>query len=84
MAIETTIDRSTSVRDATMAAPAERRTAALGDQIQIAESVQAVDPQLVLVMEARDENLDLVGVADKLGIDIISQADTRVDFQDEF
>jgi hypothetical protein len=58
--------------------------AALGDQVQLAESIQAADPQLVLVMEARDENIDLAGVADKLGIEIISQAETRVDPDEEF
>src|SRR3954454_16416769 len=58
--------------------------AALGDQIQLAESIQAADPQLVLVLEARDENLDLTGVADKLGIEIISQAESRVDADEEF
>ncbi|MGI8881010.1 MAG: S8 family peptidase [Jatrophihabitans sp.] len=58
--------------------------AALGDQIQIAASIQASDPQLVLVMEARDENIDLVGVADKLGLELISQAETRVDPDGEF
>jgi hypothetical protein len=58
--------------------------AALGDQIQIAQSIQSADPQLVLVLEARDENIDLFGVADKLGIEIISQAETRVEPDDEF
>lgn len=58
--------------------------AALGDQIQLAESIQAANPQLVLVLEARDENLDLTGVADKLGIEIISQAESRVDADEEF
>jgi hypothetical protein len=58
--------------------------AALGDQIQLAASIQAADPQLVLVLEARDENIDLAGVADKLGIEIISQAESRVDPDDEF
>ncbi|ACV79005.1 S8 family peptidase [Nakamurella multipartita] len=58
--------------------------AALGEQIQLSESIQAADPQLVLVLEARDENIDLTGVADKLGIEIISQAESRVDPDDEF
>jgi len=57
---------------------------ALGTQIQLAESIQSADPQLVLVMEARDENIDLAGVADKLGIEIISESETRVDPDDEF
>jgi hypothetical protein len=58
--------------------------AALGDQIQLAESIQAADPQLVLVMEARDENIDLTSVADGLGIEILSETESRVDPDDEF
>lgn len=58
--------------------------AALGTQVQLAESIQAADPQLVLVMEARDENIDLADVADRLGIEIISEAESRVDPDDEF
>lgn len=57
---------------------------AIGDQIQLAESIQAADPQLVLVMEARDENIDLAAVADDLGFEIISEAESRVDPDDEF
>lgn len=62
----------------------EALEAALGRQIQLADSIQSADPQLVLVMEARDENIDLTGVAAKLGIEIISEAETRVDPDDEF
>jgi hypothetical protein len=58
--------------------------AALGDQIQLAESIQAADPQLVLVMEARDENIDLAAIADELGIEILSEAESRVDPDEEF
>ena len=58
--------------------------AALGEQVQLAESIQAADPQLVLVMEARDENIDLTAVADRLGIEILSEAETRIDPDDEF
>lgn len=57
---------------------------ALGDQIQLAESIQAADPQLVLVMEARNENVDLADVADRLGIEIVSEAESRVNPDDEF
>lgn len=32
----------------------EEAVAALGDQIQLSESIQAADPQLVLVLEALD------------------------------
>ena len=58
--------------------------AALGDQIQLGDSIQAADPQLVLVMEARDENIDLAAVADGLGIEILGEAESRVDPDDEF
>jgi hypothetical protein len=49
--------------------------AAIGDQIQIASSIQAADPQLVLVFEALDEQIDLSGVAEKLGIEILVEAE---------
>jgi hypothetical protein len=58
--------------------------AALGEQIQLAEFIQDADPQLVLVMEARDENIDLTTVADGLGIEILSETEFRVDPDDEF
>ncbi len=58
--------------------------AALGDQIHLAESIQAADPQLVLVMEARDENIDLTAIAAGLGIEILREAESRVDPDDEF
>jgi len=57
---------------------------ALGDQVQLLQSIQAADPQLVLVMEARDESIDLAGVADAMGIEIVAEAESRVEPDDEF
>ena len=62
----------------------EALQAAIGDQIQLADSIQAADPQLVVVMEARDENIDLTSVAEGLGFEIISEAESRVEPDDEF
>ncbi|MGL5824691.1 MAG: S8 family peptidase [Nocardioides sp.] len=61
-----------------------RLEAALGAQIQLAASIQAADPQLVLVLEARDEGIDLTGVANRLGIEILSEAETWVEPDEEF
>lgn len=58
--------------------------AAIGDQIQLADSIQAADPQLVVVMEARDETVDLTAVAERLGFEIITETESRVQPDDEF
>ena len=59
-------------------------SAALGDQVQLAASIQSADPQLVLVMEAREETIDLSGVASSMGIEIVAEAESRVEPDDEF
>lgn len=53
----------------------DQALAAIGEQIQITTSIQAADPQLVLVLEALDEQLDLATVAEKLGIEILMEAE---------
>lgn len=58
--------------------------AALGDQIQLAQSIAAADPQLILVLEAREESIDLTKVADDLGIELLVEAESRVDPDQEF
>jgi len=52
--------------------------AAIGDQVRISESIQAADPQLVLVFEALDEQIDLTNVAEKLGIEVLVEAEDSV------
>lgn len=58
--------------------------AALGDQLQLVQSIHAADPQLVLVMEAREETIDLSGVADAMGIEIVAEVESRVEPDNEF
>lgn len=57
---------------------------AFGEQIQLVESIHAADPQLVLVIEALDEQIDLGGVASQLGIEILVEAEDGIDPTDEF
>jgi hypothetical protein len=52
--------------------------AAIGDQIRISDSIQAADPQLVLVFEALDEQIDLSRVAERLGIEVLIEAEGAV------
>ncbi len=52
--------------------------AAIGDQVRISNSIQAADPQLVLVFEALDEQIDLANVAEKLGIEVLMEAEDAV------
>ena len=52
--------------------------AAIGDQVRISDSIQAADPQLVLVFEALDEQIDLTNVAEKLGIEVLVEAEDSV------
>ncbi|MGL4304671.1 MAG: S8 family peptidase [Mycobacteriaceae bacterium] len=58
--------------------------AAFDDQIQLSESILSTDPQLVLVLEALDEREDLTGVAQRLGMEILVEADDGVDPTEEF
>ncbi|SNU02683.1 Subtilase family protein [Ruaniaceae bacterium KH17] len=58
--------------------------AAIGDQVQISTSIHASDPQLVLVFEALDEQIDLSAVASNLGIEILMEAESAITPTDEF
>jgi Subtilase family len=57
---------------------------AFGSQVQLAESIQAADPQLVLVFEARDEQVDLASVARNLNLEVLVESESRVEPDDEF
>jgi hypothetical protein len=59
-------------------------TAAFGTQIQLAQSIQAADPQLVLVFEARDEQVDLGSVARNLGLEVLVESESRTEPDNEF
>lgn len=62
----------------------EDLAAAFGNQIRLAESIQSTDPQLVLVLEARDEQVDLTRVAKDLNIEVLVETESRVDPDEEF
>lgn len=57
---------------------------AFGDQVQLAESIQATEPQLVLVLEALDEQLDLTAVAQKLGLEVLVESEGAIEPTDEY
>ncbi|MGI8678456.1 MAG: S8 family peptidase [Jatrophihabitans sp.] len=62
----------------------EELAAAFGTQVQLAESIQAADPQLVLVFEAREERLDLTKVAEKLKVEVLRETESSTAPDDEF
>lgn len=57
---------------------------AFGEQVQLVESIQAADPQLVLVFEALDEQIDLNRVAEQLGIEILVEAENAIEPTDQY
>lgn len=57
---------------------------AFDDQVQLAQSLPAADPQLVLVLEARDERIDLLKVAEKLNIEVLIETESGVAPDEEF
>lgn len=56
----------------------------LQDQVQLAVSINAADPQLVLVFEGIDEDIDISAVAQKLGLEILIESKTEIEPTDEF
>lgn len=62
----------------------EETVAAFGAEIQLADSIQAADPQLVLVFEALDEQIDLTAVAQKLGLEILVESEGAMEPTDEY
>jgi len=54
------------------------------EQVDLSGSVQAADPQLVLVLEAVDERTDLAGVAERLNIEILAETESTSEPNDDF
>lgn len=52
--------------------------------IALSSSLQAADPQLVLVFEAIDERTDLTGVAERLGFEILNESEGSMDPTEDF
>lgn len=49
--------------------------AAFEDEVALTESLGAADPELVVVLEALDERVDLSGVARQLGFEVITETE---------
>lgn len=62
----------------------DEAAASFGDQVRLSDSIQAADPQLVLVFEALDEQIDLSAVAEKVGIEILVEVDGVIPPTDEY
>lgn len=58
--------------------------AAFDTQIQLSQSIQAADPQLVLVLEALDERIDLTQVARNLDMEILVESEGSIEPTAEF
>lgn len=57
---------------------------AFGAQIELTTSIQATDPQLVLVLDAVEDRTDLVDVARRLGLEVLVEAESAIDPDDEY
>ncbi|MBR22003.1 MAG: hypothetical protein CMF57_06155 [Leifsonia sp.] len=53
-------------------------------QVDLSTSINAADPQLVLVMEAVEDRIDLVAAAQRLGLEVLVEADSAMDPDDEY
>jgi hypothetical protein len=58
--------------------------ASFGQEVQLAASLQAADPQLVLVFEALDEQIDLAQAARSLGMEVLFETEDAVEQSEEF
>lgn len=47
------------------------------DQVDVSTSVNAADPELVLVFEAIDEQTDIAGVAKRLGMEVLIESESE-------
>jgi hypothetical protein len=56
---------------------------AFAEEAQLTESIQAADPQLVLVFEALDERTDLTAVALRLGFELLLETEGAIDPDDD-
>ncbi|WP_372698953.1 S8 family peptidase [Arthrobacter sp. JSM 101049] len=54
------------------------------EQVALSTSIQAADPQLVLVFEAIDERTDLSGVAQRLGFEVLNESEGSMDPTEDF
>lgn len=53
-------------------------------QVELSTAINAADPQLVLVMEAVEDRIDLVAAAQRLGLEVLVEADSAMNPDDEY
>lgn len=53
-------------------------------QVDLSTTINAADPQLVLVMEAVEDRIDLVTAAQRIGLEVLVEADSAMDPDDEY
>lgn len=53
-------------------------------QVDLSTSINAADPQLVLVLEAVEDRIDLVVAAQRLGLEVLVEADSAMEPDDEY
>lgn len=53
-------------------------------QVDLSTSINAADPQLVLVMEAVEDRIDLVAAAQRLGLEVLVEVDSAMYPDDEY
>ena len=76
--------RSVEQRIARLDTRFDEALAAFDVQVELTKSIQAADPQLVLVFEALDEQIDLTRVAADLGLEVLTESEGAVEPSDEF
>lgn len=76
--------RGTEQRIARLDTRFDEVMAAFETQIQLTESIHAADPQLVLVFEAIDEQIDLTQVARDLGLEILVESEGAIEPTEEY
>jgi hypothetical protein len=76
--------RDTEQRIARLDARFDEAMAAFETQVQLSESLHAADPQLVLVFEALDEQIDLTQVARDLGLEILVESERAIEPTEEY
>ena len=76
--------RNTEQRIARLDTRFDEAMEAFQTQVQLAESIHAADPQLVLVFEALDEQVDLAQVAHNLGLEILVESEGAIEPTEEY
>lgn len=76
--------RGTEQRIARLDTRFDEAMEAFQTQVQLAESIHAADPQLVLVFEALDEQIDLTQVAHNLGLEVLVESEGAIEPTEEY